>query len=310
LDFSGSIGGSVSKKSSLVGGSSVGSSGRFSGSGGERWGWAVAVSTISISDSAVWDGHGLSEFTSDAENNTVVGDIVDSLLVGKGKRDLFTSVILGSHVDSLGGSEEPAFDSLTIEISLIGGLRGRSESTGGLLSGSGNGDSAPLGFLPGVITSDEFTSISSNISSRSESFTTERDRHKVDPGVTHTWALTFNNSRSRLRFVSNHTEFHGGSSGLSTSFDGSNSHGGSTKREDGLISTIELIKELFTSDGSGTLESEDTSGGTDLDSGDLTSVRGNTDRVVSLSLVSSDGGGKRNLDIGEWKSGSRDNNWD
>jgi hypothetical protein len=309
LDFSGSIG-SVSKKSSLVGGSSVSGSGRFSGRGGERWGWAVAVSTISISNSAVWDGHGLSELTTDIENNSVVGDITDSLLVGKGKRDLFTSVILSSHVDSLGGSEEPAFDSLTVEISGIGGLRGSSESTGGLLSGSGNGDIAPLGLFPGVLTSGEFTVSSDNISSRSKSFTTESDRLEVDPGVTHTWALTFNNSSSRLRFVSNHSEFHGGSSGLSTSFDGSNGHGSGSKSEDGLISTIEDINELFTSDGSGTLESEDTSGGTDLDSGDFTSVGGNTDRVVSLFLVSSDGGLKRNLDIGEWKSVSRDNNWD
>jgi len=311
LDFSGSIGSSV-KNSSLVGGS--GSVGSFSGRGRswERWGWVATVSTISISNSSVWDGHSLGELTTDVENNSVVGDIADSFLVGKGKRDLFTSVILSSHVDSLGGSEEPAFDSLTIEMSSVLSLRSRSERTGCLSTGSGNGYIAPLGLLPGIVTSNVFAMSSRNISSRSKSFTTESDRLEINPRVTHTWALTFNNSTRRRGFVSNHSEFHGGSSRFSTSFDGSNGHDKITivKLELGGISTSKNILELFTSDSSGTLESKDTSGVSDGDSSGLTSVGGNTNRVISLLLVSSDGGRKRDLDIGEWKSVNSDLNWD
>lgn len=169
LSFGG-IGSGVSKNSCL--GGVGGWSSWFSDWGGswERWRWLTEVSTISISDSAVWNGQRFCEFTTDLEDNIVVGNIRDSFLVSKSKRDLFSSVILSGNVGSF-RSKEPAFDGLTVHSSVIFMVRSSSESASGLgSSGSDSGVTPLWGFVGTFLTGGEFTMSGSNISDRSKSW--------------------------------------------------------------------------------------------------------------------------------------------
>lgn len=67
----------------------------------ESWRWIFEPSTILISDSGVWDGHSLSNFTANIKNDSVIGDITDSLGVSERQFDWLTSVTRSSHVDVL-----------------------------------------------------------------------------------------------------------------------------------------------------------------------------------------------------------------
>jgi len=134
------------EESSLGSGGGVGLSSSWSSCSSlwKRWRWVVEVSTISISDSAVWNSHGLSKLSTDGKNKLVVSDITDSLCVCKGQTDWFTTVILGSNVDSLGRVEEPTFDGLTVKSSSVFTLRSSSECASSLCTSGSNGSVAPL----------------------------------------------------------------------------------------------------------------------------------------------------------------------
>jgi hypothetical protein len=155
--------GSSSIKDSLGGVGSVGSVGfgswGWGGWGGwERWRWVTEVSTISISDSSVWNSHRFGEFTTNIKNQSVISDITDSLLIGKSKRNWFTSIISSSHVDSSSRGEEPTFNRLTVKSGSVFTLRGRGKVASGFLTSSSNSSIAPLWFSMSTFkSSNEFT---------------------------------------------------------------------------------------------------------------------------------------------------------
>jgi len=154
------------KNSSLVGsGVGFGSWGSWS-STWKRWGWFSAVSSISISNSVFWNGHSLGKFTTNIKNNSVIGDIADGLLVGKGHTDGLSTIIFSGNIDSLSGCVEPAFNGLTVKNSLVLHERSRSEFSSGLLTGFLDGLVVPLLVLVVALSSfDELSSSSSDISS-------------------------------------------------------------------------------------------------------------------------------------------------
>jgi len=280
-------------------------------SGWEISRWVTEVSTISISDSVIWNSHVFSEFTAHLKNDIIVSDIRDSLLEGKGQIDWFTSVIWSGNIDHLSAREEPTFNSLTVESSSVLTLGHRGEGTSGFLGSSGNSDGAPLGLFVGVFsTSNEFTESSSDIIGRGQWNGTKVSWAQLDPRSTHSWASTFNDGRGGFGFVSNHSEWHSWSGWLGTGFLGVNSHEGGGEREHSLVSTVNLVLKLFTSNGSSTLESKSTRVLTDLKSNDFTGIWSNTNGIVSLLLIISDGSGQGNLDVSEWNSRGGDNNWD
>jgi len=152
VGFVGGVGGEHSGLGSSGGGSSGGgSSGGGSGlgwdRGWERWRWRSEESTISISDSAVWDSEALGEFTTDVQDDIIISDITDSLSVSKSKSDWLTTVIRSGDVHNLGGSEEPTFDGITVESSGVLVERGSSESASGLSTSSSDSSIAPLSFF-------------------------------------------------------------------------------------------------------------------------------------------------------------------